>query len=67
MSDEAPPIKIDHDPRAGSEPKIHHTPAETRERTYERARREGIAPEVARSIADETARRLHDTLDRRGR
>lgn len=66
MSDKAP-VEIERDPRAGSEPKIHHTPAETRERTYERARKSGIAEDVARKIADDVGRRLHDHLDRQGR
>lgn len=66
MSDKVP-VEIERDPRAGSEPKIHNTPAETRERTYERARKGGISEDVARKIADDVGRRLHDHLDRKGR
>ena len=47
--------------------KPHDTPADTRERTYDRARKEGVPSENARKIADEVARRVHDISDRRGR
>jgi hypothetical protein len=49
--------------------RIHQTPGETRERTYERLRRSGITPDNARRISEEAARQTHDTLnrDRQGR
>lgn len=49
----------------GSAPKIHDTPAETRERTYDRLRSEGFTRDVSRQIADEVGRRVH--TDRRDR
>lgn len=48
-------------------PNIHDTPAETRERHYERLRKDGVPREPARHIADEATRRNHDTWNRRGR
>lgn len=53
--------------RPGSNPRIHSTPTETRERTYERAREGGIRPDVARKIADDVTRTVHETNDRRDR
>ena len=50
MSDETTP---------GKNPNIHSTPAETRERVYERAREGGVTPANARRIADEVARTIH--------
>jgi hypothetical protein len=52
--------KTEHNPR------IHWTPAETRERNYERLRQEGVPEGPARQIADEAARRSHDNLNRNG-
>lgn len=42
----------------------HRTPEETRQRVYDTCRREGVSPEKSRKLADETARRTHDTLNR---
>lgn len=61
MSDEAPAPAV---PGSAS---VHKTPAETREITYDRARRGGLGRDAARRAADEVARRLHDNPDRRGR
>ena len=47
--------------------KIHETPAETRERSYERLRESGVKKDAARRIADDAARQTHDIVDRRGR
>lgn len=58
MSDEAP--------KFGSEPKIHHSTADTRERAYERLRSTGIPAEPARKIADEAVRSTHDDLNKSG-
>lgn len=50
--------------RHGSEPRIHHSTQDTRERTYERLRQTGITPDNARRIAEETVRKTHDHLSR---
>jgi hypothetical protein len=44
--------------------RIHETPADTRERTYDRARKDGIPADAARKIADDVARRQHDKWSR---
>lgn len=49
----------------GSAPTIHHSPADTRERAYERLRGDGIPRETARQIAEQAAREAHRNLDRR--
>lgn len=49
------------DTRPGSNPGIHSTPSETRERVYERAREGGVTRDNARRIADEVARTVHST------
>jgi hypothetical protein len=51
MSDETKP---------GSNPGIHETPADTRERVYQRARESGVTRDNARRIADEVARTVHN-------
>lgn len=51
-------------PVPGSSPGIHSTPADTRERTYDRAREGGLTRDAARKVADEVTRTIHD---RRGR
>lgn len=46
----------------------HDTPADSRERSYDRLRKEGFDRDTSRKIADEAARRIHDTnRDRRDR
>lgn len=50
----------------GSDPTIHSSAAETRERAYDRARRTGINRDDARRFADQASRQAHDHLDRRG-
>lgn len=50
----------------GTDPRIHHTTTDTRERMYDRCRRTGIPSEIAKKIADDGTRAAHDHLDRRG-
>jgi len=52
-------------PEYGSEPKIHHSTADTRERCYERVRREGVPRDTARAIAEQATREAHDSLNKR--
>ena len=50
--------------KPGSPPGIHSTPADTRERTYDRARQGGLSRDAARKVADEVTRTTHDRRDR---
>lgn len=52
-------------PQYGSDPRIHHSTTDTRERSYERLRRDGVPKHNARKIADQATREAHDRLDRR--
>lgn len=49
----------------GSQPTIHHSTSETRERAYERARAQGLPRDIARAAAEQAAREAHNNLDRR--
>lgn len=66
MSNDRKPRPLVH-PNAGSEPNIHSTPAETRERTYDRARQGGLSHDAAKETAEQVGRDLHNHLNRRGR
>jgi hypothetical protein len=54
----------EHRPRE-RDSRIHHTTTDTRERAYERLRRDGIPRDTASQIADQAVREAHDKLDRR--
>lgn len=47
------------------DPKMHETPALTRERSIEKMREAGIPADNARRIAEDTARQVHEPLNRR--
>ncbi len=49
----------------GNDPNIHRNPSETRERSYDRLRKEGVEQGHARRIADEAARQTHEIANRR--
>ena len=50
---------------SGHNPDIHRNPGETRDRSYDRLRKEGVERGAARKIADEAARQTHDIANRR--
>ena len=49
----------------GSNPSIHHSTSETRERSYARLRETGFTSGVARKIAEQATRQAHDQLNSR--
>lgn len=53
-------------PKYGSEPGIHGSTSETRERAYDRCRRTGIGADASKKLAEQAVRESHDKLNRRG-
>jgi hypothetical protein len=51
----------------GVHERVHTSHAETVERHYDRCRKEGMAPDVARQVATDAADRNHRTWDARKR